>query len=158
MKLQLRIPPVVWIAACGGAMWAMDRLAPLQQVIASPANRLGWLLILAGAAIIATAVMQFRRARTTVDPMRPAKASALVRSGIFAYSRNPMYLGMAVGLGGWAVLLGSLSPWLVVAAFVPLLTWLQILPEEAVLSTLFGRDYDEYCAQVGRWFGRKRCI
>jgi protein-S-isoprenylcysteine O-methyltransferase Ste14 len=155
VKLQLRIPPVVWIAAYGGAMWAVDRAAPLQQVIGSPANRSGWLLILAGAAVIAMAVMQFRRARTTVDPMHPAKASALVRSGIFAYSRNPMYLGMAIGLSGWALLLGSLSPWLVVASFAPLLTWLQILPEEAVLSTLFGHDYDEYCARVGRWIGRK---
>jgi protein-S-isoprenylcysteine O-methyltransferase Ste14 len=149
---------VVWIAACSGAMWALDRSAPLQQVIGSPANRLGWLLIVAAAAIIATAVMQFRHARTTVDPMRPANASALVRSGIFGFSRNPMYLGMAVGLAGWAMLLGSLSPWLVVASFSPLLTWLQIRPEEAVLSALFGRDYDDYCAQVGRWFGRKgRC-
>jgi protein-S-isoprenylcysteine O-methyltransferase Ste14 len=158
VNLTLRIPPGVWIAACSGVMWGVDRLAPLQHVMGSPANRFGWLLILAGAAIIATAVVQFRRARTTVDPMRPAKASALVRSGIFAYSRNPMYLGMAVGLGGWAVLLGSLSPWLVVAAFAPLLTWLQIQPEEAVLSALFGQDYDDYCVQVGRWFGRRRCI
>jgi protein-S-isoprenylcysteine O-methyltransferase Ste14 len=155
VKLQLRIPPVVWIAACGGAMWAVDRAAPLKHVIGSPANRFGWLLILAGAVIIATAVMQFHHAHTTVDPMRPAKASALVRSGIFAYSRNPMYFGMAVGLGGWAVLLGSLSPWLIVGSFVPVLTWLQIQPEEAVLATLFGRDYDDYCAQVSRWFGRK---
>jgi protein-S-isoprenylcysteine O-methyltransferase Ste14 len=155
MRLQLQIPPVAWIAACSGAMWALDRTAPLQQVIGSPGNRFGWLLILAGAAIIAAAVMQFRRARTTVDPMRPAKASVLVRSGLFAHSRNPMYLGMVVGLAGWAMLLGSLSPWLVVASFAPLLTWLQIRPEEAVLATLFGRDYDEYCAQVNRWFGRK---
>ena len=155
MSIELRIPPVVWIAACSGAMWVVDRSAPLQQVIGSPANRFGWLLLLAGAAIIATAVVQFCRARTTVDPMRPAKASTLVRSGIFAYSRNPMYLGMAIGLAGWAVLLGSLSPWLVVAAFAPLLTWLQIRPEEAVLSALFGREYDDYCARVRRWFGRK---
>jgi protein-S-isoprenylcysteine O-methyltransferase Ste14 len=155
VTLQLRIPPVAWVTACGAAMWILDRTAPLRQVIDSPANRVGWLLVLAGAAIIVTAVMQFRRAQTTVDPMRPAKASALVRAGIFAYSRNPMYLGMAVGLAGWAVLLGSLGPWLVVAAFAPLLTWLQIRPEEAVLATLFGRDYDDYCAQVGRWLGRK---
>ena len=155
MNLQLRIPPVAWIAICGGLMWFVDRTAPLLQLIESPLNRAGWALIGVGGAIIGAAVLQFRRAHTTVDPTRPARASALVRTGIFGYSRNPMYLGMAVGLCGGAVLLGSLSPWLVVALFVPLLTWLQIRPEEAVLATLFGRDYLDYCRQVGRWFGRR---
>ena len=136
-------------------MWLLDRTAPLLEFITPPLHRAGWVLIAAGGAIIAMAVQQFRRANTTVDPTRPARASALVRTGIFGYSRNPMYLGMAVGLGGGALLLGSLSPWFVVALFVPLLTWLQIKPEEAVLATLFGRDYDEYCTQVGRWWGRR---
>lgn len=156
MNLQLRIPPVLWIVLCGGLMWGLDRLLPIAQLFERPASRAGWILIAIGAAIVGTAVLQFRRANTTVDPTRPAKASALVRSGIFGYSRNPMYLGMAVGLAGGAVLLGSLSPWLVAALFVPLLTWLQIKPEEAVLATLFGRDYDDYCAHVGRWLGRRR--
>lgn len=137
-------------------MWALDRVAPLLRLIDAPARRGGWILVLLGGAIIAAAIVQFRRARTTVDPTQPAKASALVQSGVFAYSRNPMYLGMAVGLGGWAIVLGSLSPWLVVAAFPPLLTWLQIKPEEAVLSGIFGRGYDEYCARVSRWVGRTR--
>lgn len=155
MNLQLRIPPVVWIAVCGGLMWGLDRAAPLRPLIDWPVKRAGWLVMTGGAVIIGAAVMQFRQARTTVDPTRPAKTSALVRHGIFAYSRNPMYLGMGVGLAGWAVLLGSLSPWFVVALFPLLMTWLQIKPEEAVLGTLFGRDYADYCAHVGRWFGRR---
>lgn len=155
MNLQLRVPPVAWIAICGGLMWLLDRTVPLPQVIGPPFHRAGWALIAAGAGIIVAAILQFRRAHTTVDPTRPARASALVRTGIFGYSRNPMYLGMAIGLSGWALLLGSLGPWFVVALFVPLLTWLQIKPEEAVLGTLFGRDYADYCAHVGRWFGRR---
>lgn len=154
MNLQLRIPPLVWIAACGGLMWWLDRSLPITQLVAPPTHRAGWFVVAAGAAIIMLAVLQFRQARTTVDPTRPAKASALVRHGIFAYSRNPMYLGMGLGLAGWAVMLGSLSPWFVVALFPLLITWLQIKPEEAVLGTLFGRDYADYCAHVGRWFGR----
>ena len=66
-----------------------------------------------------------------------------------------MYLGMGIVLCGWAVLLGSLSPWFVVPLFVVLLTWLQIRPEEAVLTTLFGADYSDYCTRVGRWYGRR---
>jgi protein-S-isoprenylcysteine O-methyltransferase Ste14 len=155
VSLRLRIPPVVWIALGGGLMWGLDRALPMMRLIEPPAHRAGWILVALGAAIIAAAVLEFRRAGTTVDPTRPAKASALVRTGIFGYSRNPMYLGMAVGLAGWAVLLGSLGPWLVLPAFATLLTRLQIGPEEAVLATLFGRDYEDYCAHVGRWFGRR---
>jgi len=155
VNLQLRIPPVAWIVLSGGLMWGLDRTLPVVQLIRSPVNRAGWILVAIGAAIIATAVLQFRRANTTVDPTRPAKASTLVRAGIFGYSRNPMYLGMGLGLAGWAVLLGSLGPWLVLPVFAALLTWLQIRPEETVLATLFGSDYTDYCANVGRWFGRR---
>jgi len=155
VNLRLRFPPVLVVALCGGLMWALDQAAPLARLVASPANRAGWLLVLIGLGVVAAAIVQFRRARTTVDPTRPAKASALVQSGIFGYSRNPMYLGMGVVLCGWATLLGSLSPWFVVPLFAVLLTWLQIRPEEAVLTTLFGPEYTRYCARVGRWFGRR---
>ncbi len=155
MNVRLRFPPALVVVLCGGLMWGLDQAAPLAHLVASPANRAGWLLVLIGLGVAAAAIVQFRRARTTVDPTRPAKASALVQSGIFRYSRNPMYLGMGVVLCGWAALLGSLSPWFVVPLFVVLLTWLQIRPEEAVLTTLFGPAYSDYCARVGRWFGRR---
>ena len=155
MNVRLRFPPALVVVLCGGLMWGLDQAAPLAHLVAPPANRAGWLLVLIGLGVAAAAIVQFRRARTTVDPTRPAKASALVQSGIFGYSRNPMYLGMGIVLCGWAVLLGSLSPWFVVPLFVVLLTWLQIRPEEAVLTTLFGPAYSDYCARVGRWFGRR---
>jgi protein-S-isoprenylcysteine O-methyltransferase Ste14 len=155
VNLRLRLPPVLVVALCGGLMWALDQAAPLVRVVAPPVTRVGWLLVLLGLGVAATAIAQFRRARTTVDPTRPAKASALVQGGIFRFSRNPMYLGMGVVLCGWALLLGSLSPWFVVPLFFVLLTWLQIRPEEAVLTTLFGPEYTRYCARVGRWFGRR---
>jgi protein-S-isoprenylcysteine O-methyltransferase Ste14 len=155
VNLKLRIPPPVWLLLCGSLMWGLNRVAPLARVLEPPGNRIGWVMVVIGATIVGVAMLQFRRARTTVNPLAPAKASALVRSGIFGYSRNPMYLGLAIVLSGWALLLGNLGPWVIVPLFVWLLTKLQIQPEEAVLSALFGRDYDEYCAQVGRWFGRK---
>ena len=127
---------------------ARDSLRP-------PVNRAGWLFVVAGAAIIVTAMLQFRQAHTTVNPLTPAKTSALVSSGIFGYSRNPMYLGLAVALCGWAVVLGSLSPWFALPLFVLVIARLQIEPEELVLTTLFGATYTDYCARVGRWAGRK---
>jgi protein-S-isoprenylcysteine O-methyltransferase Ste14 len=53
------------------------------------------------------------------------------------------------------VLLGSLGPWAALPLFVLVITRLQIEPEEAVLATLFGPAYGDYCAHVGRWFGRR---
>lgn len=154
MNLRNRVPPPIWLLLCGSLMWGLDRAVPLTQLLDAPANRAGWILVVAGAVIIATAMLQFQRAHTTVNPLQPARASALVQSGIFRYSRNPMYLGLAIVLCGWATVLGSPGPWLVVPVFVVLLTRLQIKPEEEVLTRLFGSAYTEYCARVGRWFGR----
>jgi protein-S-isoprenylcysteine O-methyltransferase Ste14 len=155
MNLRLRIPPPIWLLLFGSLMWVLDWAAPIAVLLEPPVNRAGWTLVVAGAAIILTAMLQFRRAHTTVNPLKPAKASALVCSGIFGYSRNPMYLGLSIALCGWAVVLGSLGAWLALPLFVLVITRLQIEPEEAVLATLFGTAYADYCARVGRWFGRK---
>ena len=155
MSLKLRIPPPVWLLMFGGLMWVMNRVLPVAVLVGPPANRTGWILVAIGAAIIGTAILQFRRARTTVNPLAPAKASSLVTSGIFGYSRNPMYLGLSVALAGWAVVLGSLGPWLALPLFVVVISKVQIEPEEAVLSVLFDNPYRDYCARVGRWFGRR---
>ncbi len=155
MNLRLRIPPPIWLLLFGSLMWGLHRLMPFAQLVRPPVNRVGWLLVVAGAATIITAMLQFRRAHTTVNPLAPSKASALVISGIFGYSRNPMYLGLAVILCGWAVVLGSLGPWAALPLFTFVITRLQVEPEEAALTTIFGATYADYCVRVGRWFGRK---
>jgi protein-S-isoprenylcysteine O-methyltransferase Ste14 len=155
MNLRLKIPPPVWLLIFAVLMWLLDRAVPVARLIGSPLNRTGWLLVTAGAAVIITAMLHFRRARTTINPFTPAKSSALVTAGIFGYSRNPMYLGLSIALAGWAIVLGSLSPWLAVPLFVIVMTRLQIQPEEAVLSVLFDTTYRDYCTRVGRWFGRR---
>lgn len=155
MSLRLRVPPPIWLLLFASLMWVLNRMAPIAALLEPPLNRAGWILVMAGAAIIATGMLQFRRARTTFNPHTPAKSSSLVSSGVFGYSRNPMYLGLSIALCGWAVVLGSLSPWAGLPLFVLVITRLQIEPEEAVLATLFGAAYGDYCARVGRWFGRK---
>lgn len=155
MSLRLRVPPPIWLLLFASLMWVLDRVAPIVVLLETPVNRAGWILVVAGAAIIATGMLQFRRARTTFNPHTPAKSSSLVSSGVFGYSRNPMYLGLSIALCGWAIVLGSLSPWAGLPLFVLVITRLQIEPEEAVLATLFGAAYGEYCSRVGRWFGRK---
>ena len=76
--------------------------------------------------------------------------------GVFRFSRNPMYLGLLLLLIGWAVWLGSASPWLVPPLFVIILTFVQIIPEEQALSRNFGEQYVSYRESVARWIGFRR--
>jgi protein-S-isoprenylcysteine O-methyltransferase Ste14 len=109
----------------------------------------------AGTALLAPAI-DFRRHRTTVDPRADAAPSALVTGGLNAYSRNPMYLGMA----GLLVANATRRPApLAVLPLVGFVAWMdrrQIPIEEEALRTLFGREYDRYAALVPRWIGSRR--
>jgi len=136
-------------------MWLLHSLLPIARLIDPPWHRLGLLLMVAGVGVAATAFMHFQRVGTTVDPRNPAKASRLVTDGVFAWSRNPMYLGLLLALAGLAVMFGTIGPWLVPPLFVVAVTILQIKPEERVLGTLFGQAYVDYCRGTGRWIGRK---
>ena len=104
-----------------------------------------------GAIVALLGFLALSQANTTINPVNPEKASSVVTSGIYRYTRNPMYLGLTALLVGWA---GWLSvPWVFLGpvAFMLYLTRFQILPEERIMSSKFGRDYDEYCKRVRRW-------
>jgi protein-S-isoprenylcysteine O-methyltransferase Ste14 len=109
--------------------------------------------VLAAVAVLiaGSAIRQFGAAETTVNPLKPDTASALVQTGIFGKTRNPMYLGLLVALCGWAIWLQSLSNVGVLVAFVIVIYEMQIKPEEAALRKLFGEDYERYCQKVRRW-------
>lgn len=85
----------------------------------------------------------------------PHAASSLVTGGVFYISRNPMYLGLLLILIGWALGLGTASPWIVPPVFVIVVTVLQIIPEEQALEKLFGEPYVDYRRRVARWIGRR---
>ncbi len=95
--------------------------------------------------------LQFFRAKTTISPTRPEKASRVVTTGVYGISRNPMYLGasfllLAVALfftDGVAVMMALLYP--------VYLNFFQIIPEERALEEKFGDEYREYKQRVRRW-------
>jgi protein-S-isoprenylcysteine O-methyltransferase Ste14 len=112
--------------------------------------------LMASAAITPTmACFQFWRAHTTINPLRPENATTLVTSGVYAWTRNPMYLGLSVLLLGWAIRLGTLIPLVLAPLFIPLIQLVQVRPEEDALRMRFGRAYAGYCRRVNRWLGRK---
>jgi protein-S-isoprenylcysteine O-methyltransferase Ste14 len=106
---------------------------------------------LSGALISILGVVAFRRARTTVNPMKPESSSSLVVAGIYRATRNPMYLGFLLMLLGWAAYLSNALSVLAIPAFVLYMTVFQIRPEERALDSLFGPDFAAYRAQVRRW-------
>ncbi len=103
-------------------------------------------------ALIAVVAMAcFWHARTTINPLDPRRASQLVTSGIFRWSRNPMYLSLLLLLVAYAIRLDSLAVWFGPVAFVAYVTRFQILPEERVLAEKFGDAYVAYKDRTRRW-------
>ena len=151
-----RVPPPVLALATAMLMWWLDGRSPGQRLLSTSWSRIGLGFIGVGVTIDALAVVGFLRARTTVNPMRVGRASKLVVSGLYAWSRNPMYLGLLLALTGWGAILGSFTPFLAIVGFERTLMFLQIGPEERALANQFGADYAAYCARVFRWIGRRR--
>lgn len=147
-----RLPPVVLVATCALPMWFAARATPA-LVVDFPARRiLSIALAAVGATVILAGVLAFRRARTTVNPLRPEGASALVTSGVYARTRNPMYLGFALLLAAWGAWLAHPVVLLAVPAFVGWISRYQIAPEERALHATFGAAFEQYRTRVRRWF------
>jgi protein-S-isoprenylcysteine O-methyltransferase Ste14 len=140
----------------GLIMWLLHHSHPVFSVIPGHWNRLGWLVMAVAPIAPVLAITQFRRAHTTVNPHKPESASALVTSGVYSWTRNPMYVGLSILLLGWAIKLGTLSPFLGPIVFVPLIQVVQIRPEEHALRKRFPGEYEEYSQSVNRWLGRSR--
>ena len=140
--------PPVWLAGALALAYLQTRLVPALP-LADWADWLGGALALTGAAIIAMAVIEFRRHDTTLVPHDDP--SAMVRSGVYGWSRNPIYLGDALILAGLSLVWDSLLGLILVPLFVRVITRRFIEPEEARLEAGFGEEFETYRAQVRRW-------
>lgn len=149
--LELRIPPPIVALTIAGGMWLVARSAPALQLPHVVRLVTAVALALLGAAVALAGVLSFRRARTTVNPLKPETSAALVTGGVYAFTRNPMYLGMLLALVGWAAYLSSVWSLLGPALFALYIARFQIVPEERVLDRLFGASFAEYRRRVRRW-------
>ena len=149
--LELKIPPPAVAGIIAGLMWGVSLIAPLLEVPVFMRVAAAITIALAGSSISLAGVIAFRRARTTVNPMKPENTSSLVCSGIYKATRNPMYVGVLFVLLAWAVFLSSAWALLGPVAFVLYINRFQIAPEERVLLGRFGADYSAYKSRVRRW-------
>lgn len=145
--LEKRIPPPLVMVITAILMWAVAQITP----VVKQHSVIVLLLFLLAFAISFSGVRSFQRAKTTVNPLKPEAASALVTSGVYRYTRNPMYLGFALLLSAWAFYLQAPMAFVGVAIFILYIHRFQILPEQQALEALFGEDFTAYKERVRPW-------
>lgn len=150
-SLEHKIPPLLVLLVDVPVMWGLSHLLPRIDAPTPLRIALTAVIACAGLAFSGAGSLAFKRAGTTVNPLRPQRASSLVITGVYRYTRNPMYVGMMLGLLSWAVYLASPLALLGPVAFIAYITRFQIRPEERVLTAKFGPDYEHYMASVRRW-------
>lgn len=148
MKFLRLVPPVWFLLALGLAI-VLHRELPVVQLISAPWHWLGLLCLVPAALLGARGARALTSRKTTLNPY--GEPTALVTDGPYRISRNPLYLSLALVLTGVAWFMGSLTPFLVVPAFMAVITALFIRREEAALAAAFGDSYRDYCGRVRRW-------
>ena len=149
--LELKIPPAATGVVTATGMWLTSHALPQFTFTNAPLRIVAVVMGIAGAVVTGAAVLSFMRAHTTLNPMKPSSASSLVQSGIYRFTRNPMYLGLLFVLTGWALYLANALAFLFLLAFVFYMNRFQIEPEERALTALFGQEFIEYASRVRRW-------
>ena len=131
------------------AMIALHYLVPIHQLLSTHLRYAGIPLVVGGICIVAIAASAFSKVGTPVVPFE--KSTVVVTTGLFRFSRNPMYLGMVMAIIGVAFLLGSAAAFIPIPIFVWLIQYQFISREEAFLEELFGEEYLVYKAKVRQW-------
>ena len=132
-------------------IWALRRFFPEEGLFIPGRRAIYWTLLGLGLLIPLLGIFEFRRLRTTVNPMNPASASSLVTRGIYRWTRNPMYVGDVLLLLAVVVFFSNPLGLAGVVLFVLWMDLLQIPAEEHALRERFGEAYQAYCARVRRW-------
>jgi protein-S-isoprenylcysteine O-methyltransferase Ste14 len=153
MRPEVRTPvqfrPPVIAAACLLVSLVLHVLFPTLRFPFPGHQIVGALFALAGVSAAVAAGRRFRRYGTTVEPFETP--SVLVTSGLYRYTRNPMYLGILLVLLGIAVYVASVAFLVAPLAFIIIINARQIPFEESRLSNLFGEDYAAYRRRTRRW-------
>jgi len=142
---------VIVVAVAALLMWIAHVEIPASHFEWRGARAVALLIAYFGASLVSAAVLTFNRAKTTVNPTSPQDTSVIVTHGAYRYTRNPMYLGFALILLAWGVLLTNFVSLVCVAFFVWYIDRFQIRPEERALHAKFGNRYKVYCWSVRRW-------
>ena len=109
------------------------------------------LVLILGLACAIPSFKLFARYKTTISPLKPSDATALVTESMYRYSRNPMYLGLLLLTIASTIWFGTWFGIIINILFIFLINFLQIIPEEEALLEIFGEEYEDYKKNVRRW-------
>jgi protein-S-isoprenylcysteine O-methyltransferase Ste14 len=151
LTLALKIPPVFITIISAFMMFGLSCATPSMTFLL-PHHLYGSILLITIGSLIALAgVIEFKRHHTTVNPLTPNASSTMVMTGIYRFSRNPMYFGFLMILVGFAIYLCNLIAYGLLPAFVIYMNQFQIKPEEIALHDKFGQEFVAYVSTVRRW-------
>lgn len=150
-SLETKIPPPIIMAVFALTIWLLRGIGPAIPLYG--AIKGACVAIFFGLAIVidVLAILEFRKFKTTINPLSPDKANSIVKTGIFAHTRNPMYLGMLILLISWAIFNGAIIGLAIIPFFWLYITKFQIIPEERALIAKFGQEYLDYLKCVKPW-------
>lgn len=151
LNLDHKVPPPVVAVLIAVAMWGISAYRPALPLSPEITQVLVLLLVIVGVSFDLSGLLAFRQSKTTINPMSPNKTSALVTSGIYRFTRNPMYVGIVLFLTAWAIQLSMLWPFIGPVIFIIFINRFQIAPEELVMQSKFGNEYTAYKNKVRRW-------
>lgn len=143
------IYPPIWLVLGLITIFALNELMPGARFTSSVGQVVGGIIIFVGLVLLLLAGGLFKQAGTDLVPFK--NVSALVTTGIYRYTRNPMYLGMAAILLGCAITVGAALSLLVAPVFMVIIEFRFIRAEEEMLRGLFPEDFPPYCVRVRRW-------
>ena len=149
--LELKVPPPAVVFVTAVLMWLVSQVVPAFAFVLPERNLFAISLAVVGFVTGISGVVTFRRARTTVNPMKPRLSSSLVIWGVYSVTRNPMYLGGLLILTGWAIFVSNALAFLFLPAYIIYINRFQIAPEEEALTSLFGQEFVAYMSRVRRW-------
>ena len=144
----LNVPPTYLFLSIS-AMLILHFYLPVYDIIFTPYSYTGIFIMVTGLAIIVWHAGYFKKYDTPIKPFK--ESTFLIKDGLYRYTRNPIYLGMVIILFSGAVVLGSLTPFLVIPIFILLIQKIFIEKEEEFLSERFGKKYIEYKKKLRRW-------
>ena len=147
--MKKRIPPPLIAMLCVLIIFLSKSIFP--SFVFSYKLQLGIFVITIGFLLLIISIKSFIDNKTTINPLNLKKSTYLVTSGVFRFSRNPMYLGMLLFLLGTAIILNIIGGLIISILFIFYMNFFQIIPEEKALENLFGKNYKNYRKTVRRW-------